>query len=61
MFTIDFKPRFYTYPLTAQEYSRIMIRSVEIKAEIDKIYQEILGLRHKPEYCICRRSQARQI
>lgn len=31
MFIIDFKPRFYSYPLTPQEYSRIVLREKELR------------------------------
>lgn len=41
MFNLDFKPQFYTYPLTTEEYARIKLRNREVKVEINKLEREL--------------------
>ena len=37
MFNLDFKPQFYSYPLTTEEYARIQLRNRDIQKELAKL------------------------
>jgi hypothetical protein len=41
MFAIDFKPRFYSYPLTSEEFARIVSRQKEIMGQLQKLHKEL--------------------
>jgi hypothetical protein len=37
MFNLDFKPQFYSYPLSKEEYAKIKLRNRDLLDKINKL------------------------